>query len=65
MRLNLKSLLVALAIVLLCYALIDGLRTGSEWGIIMATCSMLALYISVRLSRKLARLNEEGEENNA
>jgi hypothetical protein len=65
MRLTPKSLLIALAFCLMCYALIDGLRYGSGWGVAMSTCGMAALYISVRLSRKLARLNEEAEENNA
>jgi hypothetical protein len=63
MRLTPKSLLVALVFGLLCYALIDGIRYGSGWGTTMALGSMAALYISIRLSRKLARLNEETEES--
>lgn len=62
MRLNFKSLLIAIAFGCLCYALIDGIRYESGWGTTLALCSMVALYISIRLSRKLARLNEEGEE---
>jgi hypothetical protein len=63
MRLTPKSLLIALAFGVLCYALVDGIRYGSGWGTAMALGSMAALYISVRLSRKLASLNEETEEN--
>jgi hypothetical protein len=36
MRLTPKSLLIALAFGLMCYALIDGIRYGSGWGVAMA-----------------------------
>ncbi|NCI49929.1 hypothetical protein GWC95_08350 [Sediminibacterium roseum] len=64
MRTNPKSLLIALAFGLLCYALVDGIRSESGWGVAMALCSMVALYISIRLSRKLASLSDETEESN-
>ncbi len=63
MRLTPKNLLIVLAFGLMCYALIDGIRYGSGWGTTMALCSMAALYISIRLSRRLSRLNEEAEQD--
>lgn len=64
MRTNttLKNLLVLGVLSLIIYAIISGIRTGSIWGIAMAICSMIALFVSMRLSSKLAQLKEEDEE---
>lgn len=61
MRLSTKSVMVALAFGLIVYALIDGIRYQSGWGITMASCSLFALFAIVRLTQKLSRLEADEE----
>lgn len=63
MRITTKSILVAVVFGVIAYALIDGIRYQSGWGITMASCSLLALLASLRMQRKLVQLDHEsGEE---
>lgn len=56
-------IIVILAIVfLITYALADGIRYGSTWGILMALMSMVAFVFSVKLAGKLQRLQDEEEQ---
>ena len=64
MRTNttLRNLLVIGIVSLIIYAIADGIRYGSTWGVAMGLCSMIALVVSVNFARKLAHLKEEEEE---
>lgn len=59
---SLRTIVILCIILLIIYALADGIRYGSTWGIIMAVMSMLALTISISLYSKLRKLKEEEEE---
>lgn len=61
MRITPKSILTAVAFGVIMYVLIDSIRYGSGWGIAMAVISLGALFITVRLSQKLARIEAEEE----
>ncbi len=58
---TLRTIIVLGIIFLITYALADGIRYGSGWGVAMAIGSMLALYITIRLYRKLSQINKEEE----
>ncbi len=64
MRTNttLRNLLVIGIVSLIIYAMADGIRYGSAWGVSMAVCSMIALVTFISLARKLAQLKEEEEQ---
>ncbi len=59
---TLRTLVILSVIFMITYAFADGIRYGSTLGIVLALASMLALYIAIQLSRKLAKLKEEEEE---
>ncbi len=59
---SLRTIVILGIILLIIYALADGIRYGSTWGIILAVMSMLALTISISLYSKLQKLKEEEEE---
>ncbi|MCW3005159.1 MAG: hypothetical protein JWQ20_4457 [Conexibacter sp.] len=65
MRINttLRNLLVLGFISAIIYVVIDGIRTGSAWGLTMGLCSMAAFIYCIRLSRKLSRVQEEEEQS--
>ncbi len=56
-----KSIFVILLLVLITYALADGIRTGSMLGIILAICSLLALSTALYLLKKQVENNREEE----
>ena len=58
---TLRTIIVLGIVFLITYALAEGIRYGSTWGVVMALISMVALYISIRLARKLKQMNEEEE----
>jgi uncharacterized membrane protein len=58
---TLRTLLILGIVFLITYALGEGIRYGSGWGVAMAIGSMMALYISIRLYRKLSKINQEEE----
>ena len=60
---TLRTIIVLGIVFLITYALADGIRYGSGWGVAMAIGSMLALYISIRLYYKLSQINKEEETN--
>ena len=56
-------IIVILAVIfLITYALADGIRYGSSWGILMSLISMTAFIFSIKLAGKLKRLQEEEEQ---
>lgn len=57
-----RNLLVIGILSLIIYAIVDGIRYGSTWGVAMGLCSMIALVVSINLARKLAQLKEEEEQ---
>ncbi len=59
---TLRTLLILGIIFLICYALADGIRYGSTWGIIMAVMSLVALAVSLQLLAKLEKIKEEEEQ---
>ncbi len=59
---TLRTLLILGIIFLITYALADGIRYGSGWGIAMALISFAALLFSIQLAAKLKKLKEEEEE---
>ena len=59
---TLRTLLILCIVFLIVYALADGIKYGSTWGVVMAIVSLLALYIFIRLARKLSQINEIKEE---
>ena len=58
----LRTILILGIISLIVYALADGIRYGSTWGIIMAVMSMIALVVCFQLAAKLKKIKEEEEE---
>lgn len=59
---TLRTILILGLILLITYALADGIRYGSDWGITMALISFMALAASIQLAGKLKKLEEEEEE---
>lgn len=59
---TLRTLLILGIIFLITYALADGIRYGSGWGITMALMSFIALAFSIQLAGKLKKIKEEEEE---
>ncbi|MEO8174480.1 MAG: hypothetical protein ABI581_15400 [Sediminibacterium sp.] len=59
---TLRNLFFIGFIAIIIYAVVDGIRSNSPWGFVMAMCSMVAFVYSIQLSRKLAKLQEEEEE---
>lgn len=64
MRMNptLKLFLILAILFMITYALAEGIRYKSALGIAMALVSMLALVIFIKLSRKLAQLQDQEDE---
>ncbi len=64
MRMNptLKLIFILAILFMITYALAEGIRYKSAAGITMAVVSMLALVVFIRLSRKLAQLQDEEDE---
>ncbi len=63
---TIRTLIIIGLVFLITYALADGIRKGSTIGIILALVSMLALFISIRLLKKLSQINEtEDDEDNS
>lgn len=58
---TLRNLLVLGFIGAIIYAVIDGIRSGSTWGLAMGLCSMAAFIYCIHLSRKLSRVPKEEE----
>jgi membrane protein DedA with SNARE-associated domain len=50
-------------LLLIGYCIIDGIRFGSSWGLILAILSLIALVISILLARKLIQLNKQEKED--
>jgi len=59
---TLKVILIVCVLLMITYALADGIRYGSALGITMAIVSLLALVLFLRLSRKLAMLEDQEDE---
>lgn len=59
---TLRTVIVIGILFLITWAIADGIRYGSTWGVAMAVISMIAFVMLIRMSRKLARLKEEEEE---
>ena len=59
---TLRTIIILGIILLITYALADGIRYGSTLGILMALMSLVALTVSIQLARKLSKLKEEEEE---
>lgn len=60
---TLRTIIVLGIVFLITYALAEGIRYGSTLGVVMAVISLVALYITIRLARKLKQVNEEEEVN--
>lgn len=60
---TLRTIIVLGIVFLITYALAEGIRYGSALGVVMAVISLVALYITIRLARKLKQVNEEEEVN--
>lgn len=59
---TLRNLVVLGFTALIIYAVIDGIRSNSPWGFTMAACSLVAFIYSIHLAKKLAKLQEEEEQ---
>lgn len=59
---SLRTIIILGVIFLITYALADGIRYGSIWGVIMAVVSLVALGVSIYLYKRLSELNEEEEQ---
>jgi len=62
---SLRTIIILCIILMIIYALADGIRYGSTWGIIMAVISMIALSFAILLYAKLKKIKEEEEEAEA
>ena len=58
-----RPIIIISILVLITYALAQGIRIGSILGIIFATCSLLALGFAIYLTEKLKKQHTEEAEN--
>jgi hypothetical protein len=59
----LQAVIIITIISLNGYAIADGIRVGSFWGIVLALVSLTALGYCIHFVNKLKRLDEEECEN--
>lgn len=57
-----RTIVILAIIFLITYAIADGIRYGSTWGVVMALLSMIAFVFSIKLARRLKALQEEEEQ---
>lgn len=57
-----RTIVILAIIFLITYAIADGIRYGSTWGVVMALLSMVAFVFSIKLARRLKTLQEEEEQ---
>lgn len=57
-----RTVVILAIIFLITYAIADGIRYGSTWGVVMALLSMIAFVFSIKLARRLKALQEEEEQ---
>lgn len=58
-----RPVIIISILVLITYALAQGIRIGSILGIIFATCSLLALGFAIYLTEKLRKQQTEEAES--
>lgn len=61
--LYMRPIIIISILVLITYALAQGIHIGSIMGIIFATCSLLALGVAIYLTEKLKKQEAEEAEN--
>ncbi len=57
-----RPLFIIIMLVLIAYAIAQGINYGSIKGIILATCSLIALVYAIYLTHKLDKQQEEEAE---
>lgn len=57
-----RTVVILTIVFLIVSAIVDGIRYGSSWGVLMALVSMVAFIYSIKLAGKLQRLQEEEEQ---
>jgi drug/metabolite transporter (DMT)-like permease len=62
---SIKTVLSLVIIVIITYALAEGIRYGSKLGVVFALLSMACLFIVFKLNNRLNRLKQREEEENA
>jgi hypothetical protein len=58
-----RPIIIISILVLITYALAQGIHIGSIMGIIFATCSLVALGVAIYLTEKLKKQEIEEAEN--
>ena len=56
-----RPIFIIIMLVLIAYAIAQGINYGSIKGIILATCSLIALVYAIYLTHKLDKQTEEAE----
>ena len=54
-----RPIFIIIMLVLIAYAIAEGINYGSTTGIVLATCSLIALVYAIYLTHKLDREKEE------
>jgi hypothetical protein len=60
----LQSVIIILIISLNSYAMANGIRLGSSWGIVMSLASLAALVYCIHLFKKLKEIDSEEDYGN-
>lgn len=59
---NMKPIIIVVLLLCITYAIAEGIHYGSITGILLATCSLVALGYAIYLTEKLRKqMNEEAE----
>lgn len=56
-----RPIFIIIMLVLIAYAIAQGINYGSVTGIILATCSLIALVYAIYLTHQLEKKTEEAE----
>ncbi|MFN3667495.1 MAG: hypothetical protein ACK4S0_15130 [Sediminibacterium sp.] len=58
-----RPILIIIMLVLIAYALAEGINYGSTTGIVLATCSLIALVYAIYLTTRMDKQLEESEND--
>lgn len=58
-----RPILIIIMLVLIAYALAEGINYGSTTGIVLATCSLIALVYAIYLTTRMDKQLEESEKD--
>lgn len=59
---TLRTIIMAVILILMIYALFEGIKNGNSLGMVLAIGSMFAFGVCIHLARKLVQLSEEEDQ---